>query len=350
MANLSQKEKTYSDLKKTRVKKYVLIFLLIFLSLFFLTVGIVFLATTNLSQKIGLSRNEFTKKIWNGIAHPYSQDYLTVLLLGLDTREDDNSLLTDTILLVSINTQSGDYLLFSIPRDLWLADLKTKINSLYYYGSKENPQDGTILVKNKLEEILSWKIDYVALLKMDQLKELIDDLGGIEVSVERSFVDEKFPKDDGSNELKTISFDQGWQKFDGERALEFIRSRQSEDLTEGTDEARQKRQKKVILALKNKLINEKSLWLDFRLIANLINFATQEIEVSPDIDLATLASFAKLGKELALKGEEKELELDWEGETALLKTEKESTNGAWVLVPKSGNWENIAHYFKESLP
>ena len=196
------------------------------------------------SRQTGINLNEVAHQLTTGISNPYREKYLTFLILGLDQRPGEKGLLTDTILLVVFQTQTGNYLLFSIPRDLWLDDLKTKINALYYYGQEENPEDGTELIKKKLAAILSWPIDYTLILKMDQIKELIDLLGGIEIEVERGFIDYEFPKDDGSGEVMTIEFKPGRQIFNGERALQFIRSRKSKDPIEGTDEARQKRQKK----------------------------------------------------------------------------------------------------------
>jgi len=203
---------------------------------------------TSFTREVGLSKREVISQVAEGIKNPYRKSYLTFLVLGLDQRPGENSLLTDTILLVVINTQTGNYLLFSIPRDLWLDDLKTKINALYYYGQKKDPDDGTQLVKKRLEEILDWPVNYTVLLGMNQIKELVDLVGGIEIEVERGFVDQEFPKDDGSGEVMTVEFKPGRQIFDGGRALQFMRSRKSKDPIEGTDEARQRRQKKVILA------------------------------------------------------------------------------------------------------
>ena len=91
-------------------------------------------------------------------------------------------------------------------------------------------------------------------------KEVIDVLGGIEVDVERSFVDEKYPiagkEDDecgGDSEYgcsyETIEFTEGGQSMDGEIALKFIRSRSSE-VDEVTEVSLSKRQQKVLEAIK----------------------------------------------------------------------------------------------------
>lgn len=321
-----------------------------------LSITVLFLVVTSsyylhqFSKTTHKEKGEIISDLWSGFNNPYQKDYLTVLILGLDQREGDDSLLTDTILLATINAKTGNYLLFSVPRDLWLDDLQTKINALYYYGQKQNPDDGTELVKEKLEEILDWKIDYVSLLKMEQIKQLVDLLGGVEVEVERSFVDEEFPKDNGDHEMMTVSFKEGKQVFDGEKALQFMRSRKSKDVIEGTDEARQKRQKKVILALKEKLMSDKSLWKDSEKVAKLYLFLIEQIETKPGLDLEKIASFWRIGKAIILGGKQKEAEVSWKDEEAILVSSRDSVHNAWILSPKNGDWDLISNYFKENLP
>lgn len=284
-----------------------------------------------------------------GYNNPSQEKYLTFLILGLDQRENGNSLLTDTIMLITVNSESGNYLLLSLPRDLWIEDLETKINALYYYGQEYDPENPTKLVEETIENMLGWEINYTAILKMDEIKNLIDMVGGVEVDVERSFTDHHFPDEEGGGEM-TISFEQGKNYFDGERAMQFIRSRQSEDEIEGTDEARQIRQKKVILALKNKLLKDASLWLNPVLSANIYNYIFNELEITPKLNLQTLASYWKVAKNIFLKGEQKELELKWKGDNSILTPSKDKKWGSWILIPKSGGWESIKNFYYSNLP
>ena len=350
MSENNQEEKTDSVPEKGRLRKVFLILLLLGFSLFFLAFFVFGLFAWRFGSLIGMGGGEVIRSSWEGLRSPYDQEYLTILVLGLDAREDDQSLLTDTILLATINIQSGDYLLFSLPRDLWIPDLKTKINALYYYGNKLDPTDGSQMVEQKLEEILGWPIDYVALFKMEQIKDLVDRVGGVEVEIERTFTDEHFPKDDESGEVMAVSFKEGKQTLSGERALQFMRSRQSEDPVEGTDEARQKRQKQVILALQSKLLGQKSLWLDLGLMANLFDFVTKEIKTNPQLDLTTLASFWPVGKSVVLGGRSFELDLDWKSENSILEAKREPQTNSWILSPKNEDWQLIEDYFKKALP
>ena len=47
--------------------------------------------------------------------------------------------LTDTIILASYSHQQEQLTLLSIPRDLWVNSLKTKINAVYHYGQQRQP-------------------------------------------------------------------------------------------------------------------------------------------------------------------------------------------------------------------
>ena len=88
----------------------------------------------------------------------------------------------------------------------------------------------------------------------------IDVIGGLDIQVDTSFIDSKFPipgKETDPCEpcrYETISFTKGLQHMDGATALKFVRSRQAEG-DEGTDFARSKRQEKLISAFKQKILS-----------------------------------------------------------------------------------------------
>jgi LCP family protein required for cell wall assembly len=301
------------------------------------------------TSNTGTTPTQLYNEAKSGYNDPYQGKYITFLLLGLDQRENGNSLLTDTIMLITVNSESGNYLLLSLPRDLWIKNLETKINALYYYGQEHDPENPTKLVEETIENILGCEINYTAILKMDEIKDLIDMVGGIEVEVERSFTDHHFPDEVSGGEM-TISFEQGKNYFDGERAMQFIRSRQSEDEIEGTDEARQIRQKKVILALKNKLMKDVSLWLNPVLSANIYNYIFNDLEITPKLDLQTSASYWIAGKNIFLKGQQKELELKWKGDDSILIPSRDEKWGSWILIPRSGEWGSIKNFYYSNLP
>ena len=76
------------------------------------------------------------------------------LLLGVGGDGHEGPDLADTIILVSIKPDTGETVLISLPRDLWVPSLRAKINSAYHYGfTKEGTKGGLLLAKSAVSEI-----------------------------------------------------------------------------------------------------------------------------------------------------------------------------------------------------
>lgn len=184
------------------------------------------------------------------------------LILGTDdvgNREND-PLLTDTMMLVSIDLLTTQVRAISLPRDLWSKEYKTKINALYEYGKERNPEHPEEFPTQVISEMTDIPIHYTVVISLDDLKTLIDILGGVDVNVKKGFLDTQFPKTDvdirtekdPARLYQTIEFQSGQQVMSGERALQYIRSRKSADQEIGTDDSRAVRQQELVIALLNK--------------------------------------------------------------------------------------------------
>jgi LCP family protein required for cell wall assembly len=202
------------------------------------------------------------------------RDRTNILILGKGGEGHEAPDLTDTIMFASVG--QSDVALISLPRDIWIPGLRTKLNSVYYWGNKKQPDGGIILAKASVEEIVGVPVHYAMVIDFTGFKKIIDILGGIEVDVETTFKDEKYPIPGRENDLcegdseyrcryETLSFTQGRQVMDGETALKFVRSRNAEG-DEGTDFARAARQQKVISAIKDKVLNRKILFSPRKLL------------------------------------------------------------------------------------
>lgn len=195
-----------------------------------------------------------------------TQGKKNILVLGIDSLSTRNNedINTDTIMVASVNLNRGAVTTFSLPRDLFLTDAKIKINAIYAREVRGGSQNPELATKTVVENLAGIPIHHVVVLEIQEVGKLIDALGGIEVKVERSFTDEKFPRDsmDLADEktpnflYKTITFTAGVEHMNGERALQFIRSRHSTDPIEGSDDARGRRQQLIIEALIAKLLNQ----------------------------------------------------------------------------------------------
>lgn len=277
---------------------------------------------------------------------PSDNGRTNILLLGIGGEGHEGSDLTDTILFVSVPLEKKGIKMISVPRDIWIPSLRIKINSAYYWGIK-NEVGGTTLAKTAVEPVLGTEIHYSALLDFNGFKRIIDELGGIEVNVQNSFTDPKYPIAGKEEDLcggrdpeykcryETITFNQGIRQMDGETALKFVRSRHAEG-DEGTDFARSARQQRVIEGIKNKLLT-KEILLNRKKIESLWNVGNETIKT--DIPTEVMAVLAR--KALSSKDDIESQSIPED----LLDNPRPSPryDGLYVLIPRAGdnNWTEI---------
>lgn len=286
--------------------------------------------------------NYIRQNFFNEIAS--SDGRTNFLLLGINGSSGSDADLTDTMIFVSVDFRTGKAVLLSIPRDLWIKSIQAKVNTAYHYG-------GFDLAKRTVGDVLGQRIDYVLVLNFDGFEKAIDILGGIEVVVERSFDDYKYPlvgkeKDlcDGDKELKCryehVHFEAGKQLMDGKTALKFVRSRNAEG-DEGTDFTRSQRQQRLMVAFRKELTSSEfllnpnkvlRLWQVFK---NSAQTNTTSHQYGTFLLLASKINWGEM-KATAIKED-------------LLTNPKAHYSRQWVLIPKSGNWEEIQSYVEELL-
>jgi len=273
------------------------------------------------------------------------------VLLGIAGGDHDGPNLSDSITVASYNLKTNKLSTVSLPRDIWSDTLDDKINSAYAYGEAKKPgQGGLVLAKAEISSVIGLPIQYAAVIDFDHFKELINFLGGIEVNVERSFTDKKYPvagrEDDDCDgdktykcRYETITFNKGEITMDGDAALKFVRSRYSES-EEGTDFAREQRQQKIIEAVKNKLISLVKT-PNIKKYGELYDILDQIIK--RDISNQQVAIIIKkilFNKKLA----QQKITLTEDLFTNPVISDK--YNGAWVLIPKDGSFSIIHQYIK----
>ena len=188
--------------------------------------------------------------------------YTSVLVVGIDTRENSGGLNTDTIIVVTYNYETNNIIMESIPRDTSVeigegSDWYNKINSVYAYAEGREEESGLTELKRCVEEMVGLEIQYYTMVNFQGFIDVIDTLGGVYINVENSFTDYSYPAEVGTG-YQTVSFTAGPQTMDGETALKYSRSRHSSDNSEGTDFARARRQQKVIEAVKNSLLDSET--------------------------------------------------------------------------------------------
>jgi len=288
------------------------------------------------------------------------QGRTNIALFGTAGGSHDGSNLTDSILFLSINYHTNDTLMVSIPRDLWMETLKDKINSAYAYGESKRPGGGLILAKSEVSEVVGVPVHYGWVIDFSGFQSLIDRIGGIDIIVEEGFTDTEFPipgKEndgcDGDPELKcryeTITFEKGMMHMDGQTALKYVRSRHAEG-DQGTDFARGTRQQVVLVAIRDKVMKEK-LWSDPMVLKEFA--AAFDTIAKTDMGLVEKLSLARFFLSTDLKTIRR-IKLDYGNPQKNIKGFLENPpewkyDGAWILLPRTGNFDEIHAYIECQL-
>ncbi len=325
------------------------------LTIIVLFLGMGFWYWKGFEQAAHISLSPLISTVWNHrhqlIIEPNS--YKTFLLLGLDqsSNQRETSLLTDTMMLAAIH-DTGAVRMVSLPRDLWVDSLKTKINALYYYGQQTNPNDGIPLVNSVVSEMTGMSVDYSFVINMDTLKSLVDAVGGVDVIVARPFVDEEYPREidlsskDPAVLYETVVFEAGEQHMDGDRALTYIRSRHSKDPLEGTDEGREQRQQILLTALKQKLFEPKT-YADPQVAGALYAVWKSSVKTTmSDLDLILLAK--QLGR-TSLSITSSVVPVDEASTSGLIYHPKVGPANQWIYLPHDETWGEMQQWFSQHL-
>jgi len=182
---------------------------------------------------------------------------VTVLLVGIDYAPGRSTHLTDTMLVATLDSATGEGAMISIPRDLYGVPLpdgrvyNAKLNSLMVTASAnpdEYPLGGPGTLKAAIGELLGTRIHYFAAIDLDGLRQVIDTVGGIEVSVARTVNDPAFH--DPFTNRTGFYLEAGQHHLNGSTALAYVRSRMGAG---DSDFTRAERQQQVLTAIAEKL-------------------------------------------------------------------------------------------------
>lgn len=264
-----------------------------------------------------------------------------ILVMGVGGKDHEGGDLTDTMMLVSISLNNPSVSITAISRDIWMPDIRAKINSAYHYGGIE-------MAKKEVEEIVGVPINYTALIDFSGFKDVVDAIGGVKINVEHDFVDRLYPiagrEDDAclSCRYETVEFKKGVQTMDGETALKFVRSRHAEGL-EGTDTARESRQQKVIEAIKGTVLSP-STFLNPQKDLKIWNVVKQSVDTDIDSKSAAILTRRVFDSKNSIKNY-------LIPESLLVNPPISKTyDNQYVFIPKLGNgkWEEINKWILES--
>ncbi len=228
------------------------------------TAGTAGYAAVQTTSAIGLLDAVFA----DGSVEPPIDGRYNILLLGGDAGPDRLGLRPDSISVASIDAETGATVLMGVPRNLYRAPFSEGspmledypdgwncgddclLDYVYTYGEEhpdlypdaadDGSSPGIEAMRDAVEGVLGIQLQYYVLIDMQGFADLIDALGGVEITV-----DERLPigsnnYDDGSQAPPAGYIEAGTQRMDGNTALWYARTRYAT-----TDYARMGRQRQV---------------------------------------------------------------------------------------------------------
>lgn len=197
--------------------------------------------------------------------------HVNILLAGnsADDPGHGGANLTDSIMLISIDTRHHKAFMLSIPRDLWV-DIDDsghqKINEAYVTGQTDGfnqsgyPKGGMGQLEQVVSQDLGIPIDYYALIDYSALRDAVNAVGGININVQstdpRGIYDPDTDWVTGGPLVPPTS--NGPHHLNGEQALDLARARGDAYGSYGFDDAdfdRTQNQREMLVALKGKAVS-----------------------------------------------------------------------------------------------
>lgn len=167
-------------------------------------------------------------------------NYMNVLLLGVDEGEEDGAPNADSVLLVSLDQGAGRVRVLSIPRGTLMtaADGTSEtISRIYRMG-------GPTEAMRAVRDLLGVTLHYYVVLDPKILAELVDAVGGIDLYAE-------MPMDyEDPDAHLAIHIAQGYQHMDGDTVQKYLRYRSGEL----GDIGRVQRQRRFVKAMYDRLL------------------------------------------------------------------------------------------------
>lgn len=156
--------------------------------------------------------------------------------------------LTDSIMAISLNQETGDIAMVSLPRDLKASPTCTatgKINEVYWCNNPrgEDEEAGATALMTEVGSILGMDFQYYVHINWGSLVTIVNIVDGITITLDEPIHDYYYTK---------ANYDAGVEyTLNGEQALGLARARHG---TKGGDFTRGDSQQKILIAIKDKLV------------------------------------------------------------------------------------------------
>ncbi|HEV2012497.1 MAG TPA: LCP family protein [Candidatus Dormibacteraeota bacterium] len=277
---------------------------------------------------------------------------INVLLLGYGGPGHDGPYLTDSIMLLSIRPGSREAIMISLPRDLWVkipalpqnGYMIGKLNSAYAIGTDQRDYPnirsdwktgigGGDLAAATVSQVTGQPVNYWVGLDFKAFRSVVNALGGIRVDVPTTLDDPYFPAGESTG-MMHVHIGAGWQQFDGERALEYARSRETT-----SDFDRSRRQQLIMLAVRQRVFSLNAIPRLLSLLGALQDNVRTNLRPAEMQQLAALAG--------RLKDQDlRRVAID----TSNLLRSGYSHDGQYILQPLDPTYGALHQYVAMALP
>lgn len=265
---------------------------------------------------------------------------VNILLLGIGDPGHDGEQLSDTNMVISLNTKTNQVAMISIPRDLRVKIPgydEAKINQANSDGFEAGgEQKGIELAKQTVTNTLGIPIHYYVKADFTGLKQVVDAVGGVDITVTDTLYDPEYPCDKNEYKMCGYKITPGNYHMDGTAALKYARCRKG---TCGDDFGRALRQQQVLTATREKVMSSSTLTNPAKL-NDLLNAVSNNIRT--DLSINNLLRLNDISKKI-----DKNNIINVVFSTKDNGFLKEDPAGSSDLLPASGNFSDIQAFVRD---
>lgn len=244
----------------------------------------------------GLSKDQMIKVEDLNITQGLDNNWMNILLLGSDARRTDESSRTDTMIICSVNTSTGEVKLTSILRDVAVTfdDIGQyngtyRLNAANYFG-------GPQLAMKTINECFGMNIQYYVMVDFTSFSIIAEQLGGIDITISQEEMEHinknaiqqaklayKAGIDESALEATNVLLETYGDNthLNGRQALAYARIRKID-----SDISRAERQRKVLIALMDKL-KQRNAQDIMSMVFSLSGYVSTNLSVDQIISTAT---------------------------------------------------------------
>lgn len=256
-------------------------------------------------------------------------EWWNILLLGCDSYTKNTYSRSDSMIILSLNLETGSVKLTSLMRDTWVSVPNTKsshrkLTELCAVGGPE-------LTIQAINESFGMDIENYALISMAGIAEIIDIIGGIELDVTEA---ERKALNKGLFDLSSLSGMEQLQEsgenvhLNGNQATAYARIRKID-----SDYVRVERQRTVLLKMAEKIKSGASA----STLLSIVNVLTEYVETN--LTFMQIMSIGMAGLQMDLSSVE-QLRIPADGTY-----ESGTYDGIWCIKPNFEKNKNLLHEF-----